>query len=857
MLDGSRAVLRTIAALVLSAGLIGAPAAASALPVSAATSADAGPSDSAPATSASPSEAGAATVSAPAPTTTPQATPGADSAGVAPSPEAGAYFGTTIDWSVDTAVREAERLGEVPAVLEHVTRFPVSSLERTYLAQFVVQAARVGALPAVTIAPEGSLAGFDEADAADIVDAIAAARPDPAIPVYVRFAPSMNAPWVAWGQDPDAYVTAFRLMADAVHRDLPGAVTVWSPAAGEGYPFDSSVDRDTLDTDGEGRAGEGDDPYGPYYPSDRYADWVGLVAYHDPSVGEDAVNAVPAEDALARMLDGDGVLAFADRFASADSPLMLETGAFYSDGAGGDAELDIKRAWWRQVVAAAGELPVLDAVLWRDAASSRGAAGLAPVEWGITRSDDLVDAFVADATGSALVFGPVYAPSAGGDGPAGLAAGTTLSGAAGWTVAALVLAGAIALLVWGMTKGRRSRLRYDGPAHRDLRIDLMRGIAIVFVLVNHVGLVSISQNATQEAVGMVSGAEFFVLLSGVLLAMVYRPKIVRDGMASAAGLIERRAWKIYVASLCVVLAIGLLSLIPFLDSSPVTSFADEGTGAAGAQATGRVYDLYAGWDRLLQYPVDPGVFADILLLRMGPWQVNVLGFYVVMLAVSPLILWALSRGRAWWIVVLTASWVVYGIQSALHLRLLPSQFEDSFPLLSWQALFVTGMVAGYHRNAIVAWFGTTVGRVVLALCVIATATLTIMSWNNPYLSSSLDVRLGLLPQNAFSAIYADWFERTYLDPGRVLNVLLLTVTVYALFTVLWKPLDRAVGWFFIPLGQTTLYVFIMQLVFVLIVANIPFLHRGDLLVNSLAYVVILGLMWVMVKKRFLFAIVPR
>ena len=91
----------------------------------------------------------------------------------------------------------------------------------------------------------------------------------------------------------------------------------------------------------------------------------------------------------------------------------------------------------------------------------------------------------------------------------------------------------------------------------------------------------------------------------------------------------------------------------------------------------------------------------------------------------------------------------------------------------------------------------------------------------------------------------------------MLNALLVTITIYALFSVLWKPINRAVGWFFIPLGQTTLYVFIMQLVFVLIVANIPFLHEGNLLVNTIAYVVMLGLMWVMVKKRFLFRIIPR
>ncbi|WP_157549736.1 OpgC domain-containing protein [Microbacterium sp. Leaf288] len=777
------------------------------------------------------------------------------SSGVSLSPASGgAYFGTTIDWSVDTAALEAERLGRTPAILEHVTRYPLSAAERSYLDQFVAQAAGVGALPTVTIAPDGELAEFDKTDANEIVEAVARARVDTDVPLYVRFAPGMNAPWVSWGQQPSAYVAAFRVLADAVHSGLPGAAMVWSPTSGVGYPFGADPAATAeLDTDRDGRVTSADDPYGPYYPGDRYADWVGLQAYHDPSEGGAAVNAAPPPGALAGHLQGDGNLAFVDRFASRDRPLMLETGAFFAAGAGGRGELEIKQQWWRQVIAAVDDFPALDAVVWRDAASTRGDVGRASIDWSISASPELVEAFLADAEAGGLVFGPVYSPS--GRAPASLATGTTIGGLAGWLIAAAIFAATVALLMWGFTRGSRSGLAYDGPSRRDLRIDLLRGIAIVFVLVNHLGMVSLFQNVSQEAIGIVSGAELFVLLSGVVLGMVYRPKIERDGMGETTSLIERRAGKIYVAALGVVLVVGLLSLLPFLNATPATTFIDEGTGAAGAEATGRVYDLYSGFDRLFEYPVDPSVFVDILLLRMGPWQVNVLGFYVVMLVVSPLILWALSR--RWWIVVLVTSWAVYSIQSFLHLRLLPSQFEDSFPLLTWQALFVTGMVAGYHRTAIVDWFTTRWGRAALAICVLATVGLMVFSWNNPYLSSTLDVRLGVVAPNTFSGVYGAWFERTYLDPGRVLNALLVTVTIYALFSVLWKPINRAVGWFFIPLGQTTLYVFIMQLVFVLIVANIPLLHEGDLLVNTIAYIVILGLMWVMVKKRFLFRIIPR
>jgi fucose 4-O-acetylase-like acetyltransferase len=133
----------------------------------------------------------------------------------------------------------------------------------------------------------------------------------------------------------------------------------------------------------------------------------------------------------------------------------------------------------------------------------------------------------------------------------------------------------------------------------------------------------------------------------------------------------------------------------------------------------------------------------------------------------------------------------------------------------------------------------------------------VFSWSNPYLSSPQDVRLALISDNAYRNIYAALFERTYLEPGRLLNVVLVVIAGYALLSAYWKPIDAAMGWFFIPLGQATLYVFIMHIFFALIISNVPVLREGTVWLNSLAYVLVLLLMWAMVKTKFLFRIVPR
>ena len=118
------------------------------------------------------------------------------------------------------------------------------------------------------------------------------------------------------------------------------------------------------------------------------------------------------------------------------------------------------------------------------------------------------------------------------------------------------------------------------------------------------------------------------------------------------------------------------------------------------------------------------------------------------------------------------------------------------------------------------------------------------------------MRLAVIPDTAYRAMYDAFFGRTYLDAGRLLNVLVLVVAAYAFLTAYWKPVERSLGWFLIPLGQATLYVFIVHVVLIAVIANIPLFQQGDIFINTAAYAVVLGLLWLMVKKRVLFGIIP-
>ncbi|WP_426227808.1 OpgC domain-containing protein [Pseudarthrobacter sp. DSP2-3-2b1] len=776
-----------------------------------------------------------------------------------PAPEEGKpLLGVVLEWGQDSAESFAERLGATPAVFGHDISIPFRDAEKVNLRQFLDQAAAVGSHAMLTVKPTVPLDQLDAAAGDAFAAEVAGISAGFQGQLLVRFAPDMNGSWVDWGQQPAAYRSAFRAVAAAFKEtDDAGTVMVWEPYLGRDYPFERNRNAPAagsqgfalLDTNGDGVWDSADGAYAPYYPGDDAVEWVGLSAYHDDTAGKSAVNTVPADGELAGMLAGAGNEDFyASYVEQRNKPFLLQTAAFYSPSTGGAGEAGIKGAWWDQTLdlATSARFSRTAAVVWDERVSTRD-TGVASIDWTITGNPDVAAAARARLDASGLVTGPVTEVQAG----QAYSKANTLTGAAAWSVGAALLI--LLLALWQIPR-RVSAVGawgYTDPSKRDSRVDLLRGLAIVFVVVNHLGMTSLFQLLTQEAVGFVSGAELFVLFSGLVVGMVYGPRVKED-FGTVVDLTVRRAGKLYVTALVVLLGIFLVSLAPIFQTDSLTSYTDQGTGGAGHDAAGRTYDLYAGMESLFQFPVPPQLLPAILLLQFGPWQFNVMGLYVILLLASPLILAALNRGKAWW--VLAATLGIYALGATTRFRLLPSQFEDSFPLLVWQVLFVIGLVAGFHRRKVVAWLTANPWAVVA--CTVAATVFAFLSWGNPYLANGFDIRLAVIPDSAYRTMYESYFARTYLAPGRLVNVLVLVVAAYAFLTAYWKPVQRALGWFLIPLGRATLYVFVMHVLLIAVIANIPVLRQGDVLINTAAYAVILGLLWLMVRKRFLFRIIP-
>lgn len=376
--------------------------------------------------------------------------------------------------------------------------------------------------------------------------------------------------------------------------------------------------------------------------------------------------------------------------------------------------------------------------------------------------------------------------------------------------------------------------RYAVAGSRDLRIDLMRGIALVMMVVAHTEVMSIFNIFSWERFGLTTGAEGFVILSGFMLGMLNRARLQKAALLTICWGLYLRAWKIYRVNIIIILSMLLLGFLPFLNVFEVTHFTDRFSGTS--------------WSL---YPVTPQIketwFNIVLYLQIGPHQTQILGLYIFLLLLSPLFLALLKQGRVWWL--LSLSLLVYGCWQRWPVRLTVSEFEFAFPLLAWQFIFVLGMSCGWYKAELLSLARTPPGKVVIVALVIVALILAFVAQNhtNPFMPPEL--LMHVIPPADFNAFYHTWAAKNGLGPVRVLNDISLMVTVYLLLTWCWRPIYRLTGWFLIPLGQHSLYVFILHVYVVLAVSQfVTFdLWRQAWIVNTLVHAAALGVLWLLAK----------
>jgi len=398
-------------------------------------------------------------------------------------------------------------------------------------------------------------------------------------------------------------------------------------------------------------------------------------------------------------------------------------------------------------------------------------------------------------------------------------------------------------------EGTQSWVYTDTGATRDLRLDFLRGFVIPLLFASHFEYFSALMFVGWERAGIVSTAEIFVILAGVVVGMVFGKKLKKDGLAAVMPSLMDRSVKLYLTNVMLILIIAGIRYLPEIDSTIITTF--------HSPFSGKTFPLFPS--------MESGFFnlvSQALLLRIGPHQFQIIGMYVAMFVlVTPFIFFMISRKRV--ALLLGISWVIYLINFGAHepnsgspaFRPTGAQFEYAFPILAWQMIYVHGVVAGYFKKEILEFFSTQQGKLVMYASFALTFAFFILTWNNP-LKEFGSAHFSMISPDTFHSIYGQYFQKYKLGPGRVLNAFVLLITMYAILTRFWVPINKALGWFFIPLGQASLYVFFVHIFFLLILANTPLPAMNDFWINTAIHAGLLFTAWAMVRTRFLFKIIP-
>ena len=173
--------------------------------------------------------------------------------------------------------------------------------------------------------------------------------------------------------------------------------------------------------------------------------------------------------------------------------------------------------------------------------------------------------------------------------------------------------------MWAWLRLRLSGWRYRSDDERDLRLDLLRGFCAFAMVVDHLGGASYLYPVTGGNQFFVSAAEGFIFLSGLLVGLIYGPRVRRDGLAAVQCHLLRRAFVLYAVTIGLTFAfVGLsrLAEMPWLQEVE---------------------------------PLTPELAVSILTLHRTYYLVDVMLLYTLLLVVSPLALLLLTTGRwPWW-----------------------------------------------------------------------------------------------------------------------------------------------------------------------------------------------------------------
>ena len=352
-------------------------------------------------------------------------------------------------------------------------------------------------------------------------------------------------------------------------------------------------------------------------------------------------------------------------------------------------------------------------------------------------------------------------------------------------------------------------------AQRDLRIDFFRGLALIFIFVDHVPD-NVVAKLTLRNFGFADAAEVFVLLAGFSAVLAYGRVFEAHGFRAGFARVFERVREIYLwhLTLLVICGIGLT-----LAATYFGNFA---------------YMKNIGVQVFTEDPARSSVLAALLVNQ--PNSLNILPLYIVlMLFWLPFVLWLLPRNPWQALVLSLGMWVAANVLSA-NLPSLQHPKGWVFNPFAWQLLITIGaLTAHFVRKGQIPHSRP----LIWAACgYLAFAFLFVAPWTQiPGLENARLFAPGLLGN----------IDKSYLSPWRLADVVALGYLTLILLSPKSAWLTRGWAMGIGHCGRHSLEVFclgtILSFVGWIVMAEAGNGLALQLLVNAIGIGILLGTAW--------------
>ncbi len=313
------------------------------------------------------------------------------------------------------------------------------------------------------------------------------------------------------------------------------------------------------------------------------------------------------------------------------------------------------------------------------------------------------------------------------------------------------------------------------PEGRDLRLDLLRGVANWAIFLNHMPNNVVNWITTRNY-GFSDGADLFVSISGYTAALVFGRMMRDNGFIIGATRLLRRVWQLYLAHVMVfVIYVATVGYVAFTFQ----------------------FDSIVHQFNVAKLGVKPfATLIEGLLLRFKPVNLDVLPLYIVLMALFPFVLWIMLRRPG---LTLQASFLLY--LAARHFDWNLAAYPEGhwfFNPFCWQFLFCLGAWTALGggtkiRPILISGWVVNLGIAYLVFALVMT------------LAASFDSVRQMVPTSMFDAFNPN--DKTNLAPYRLVHFIVIALLVIRFFPRDWEGLKNPIFDPLIKCSQQSLRVF--------------------------------------------------